>query len=416
MTIKKRIFPAYKVLLLLYLFFIFFAFCVDSPSEILYGLERILVTPDILITDYISIGGTGATLVNAAITSILSVILLIIIGVKPNGSTIMALWLMTGFSFFGKNFLNIWPIITGVYLFSKYQKEPLLNYSLVGLLATSLSPTVSQLSFAGILPLAGGYVLGSLLGILIGFIIPPIAAHTIRAHNGYNLYNVGFAGGLIATVLMSVLRGVGIEFDTRLVWHTGSNNLFTLFLIIICIYLIIVGIYENKSSFSDLKSITKQPGRLISDFYLLYGKSTYINMGLLGLFATTFILLINGDLNGPTIGGVFTIIGFGAFGKNLRNVIPIMIGASLTSIIHINNINDPNIILSILFATCLAPLSGKFGWKVGILAGFIHVNVVNNISGIHGGLNLYNNGLAGGFVVMILLPLITTFLKDKKGA
>ena len=50
-------------------------------------------------------------------------------------------------SFLGKNIFNIWPIIFGVYLFSRYQKEPFLNYTLVALLGTSLSPIVSQISF-----------------------------------------------------------------------------------------------------------------------------------------------------------------------------------------------------------------------------------------------------------------------------
>ena len=56
--------------------------------------------------------------------------------------------------------------------------------------------------------------------------------------------------------------------------------------------------------------------------------------------------------------------------------------------------------------------AGQFGWKYGILAGVIHVNIVTNIGYLHGGLNLYNNGLAGGFVAMILIPLITTFKKE----
>lgn len=411
---KFQLFPSYKLLLLIYLFFAVFAFLIDSPKEILNGLINIVTTPDILITDYIEIGGIGATLMNAALTSTFSIIILIVIGVKPNGSTLMALWLMTGFSFFGKNLLNIWPIMIGVYLFSRYQKEPILNYSLVGLLATSLAPTVSQLSFSGLFPPVGGFVLGCLLGIFIGFIISPIASYTVIAHNGYNLYNVGFAGGLIATVLMSILKSIGIQFETRLIWNTGSNHILTIFLVITFTFLIVMGLIDNKNALKDLKGITKHPGRLITDFYMQFGKSSYINMGLLGLFATAFILLVGADLNGPTLGGIFTIVGFGAFGKNLRNIIPVMIGASLTSLIHINNINDPNIILSVLFATCLAPLSGKFGWKIGILAGFIHVNVVNNIGIIHGGLNLYNNGLAGGFVVMILLPLITTFINDNR--
>ncbi|WP_322546136.1 DUF1576 domain-containing protein, partial [Clostridium perfringens] len=123
----------------------------------------------------------------------------------------------------------------------------------------------------------------------------------------------------------------------------------------------------------------KQPGRLVSDFYLLFGETCYINMGILGFLATFLVIILNGDLNGPTISGIFTIIGFGAFGKHIRNVTPIIIGALLGAIININPINSPSLILSILFSTALAPIAGKFGWKIGILAGFLHVNMVTNI-------------------------------------
>ena len=51
-------------------------------------------------------------------------------------------------------------------------------------------------------------ILGILLGIAVGFILPPIASHSIKAHNGYNLYNIGFASGLIATLLMSIPRPI----------------------------------------------------------------------------------------------------------------------------------------------------------------------------------------------------------------
>ena len=147
MKLLKNYYPPYVTLSILYLFFIVFAFCLDSPSEIFHGLKSIILSSDILITDYMEVGGIGAALVNAALTSLLSLFLLVIIGIKPNGSTIMSLWLMTGFSFLGKNIFNIWPIILGVYLFSRYQKEPFLNYTLVALLGTSLSPVVSQISF-----------------------------------------------------------------------------------------------------------------------------------------------------------------------------------------------------------------------------------------------------------------------------
>ncbi|MGL5352079.1 MAG: DUF1576 domain-containing protein [Clostridium sp.] len=412
MAIKKKIYPPYIVLLLMYSMFIIFALLVDSPGDIILGLKKIVLTPDILITDYIAVGGIGATFMNAALTSIISITILVSIGIKPNGSTIMALWLMTGFSFFGKNILNIWPIMIGVYLFSKYQKEPFLNYILVALLSTTLAPTVSQLSFTGLFTPGGGFIIGNVIGVFTGFILAPIASHCIKAHNGYNLYNIGFAGGLLATLLMSILRGFGIDFESRLLWHTGSNRLFTVFILIICLYLIIIGIVYGENNKLKLKAISRQSGRLVSDFYLLFGSTIYINMGILGIASTAFVLLIGGDLNGPTMCAIFTIMGFGCFGKHLRNITPIVLGACIGAFMHQDPINSPSIILSLLFSTALAPIAGKFGWKIGILAGFLHLNMVTNIGYLHGGLNLYNNGLAAGFVAMILIPLITTFKKE----
>lgn len=412
MKLLKNFYPPYIVLSILYLFFIIFAFCLDTPSEILNGLKEIILSPDILITDYMHVGGIGAALVNASLTSFCSLLLLTLIGIKPNGSTIMSLWLMTGFSLLGKNVFNIWPIIIGVYLFSKYQKEPFLNYILVALLGTSLSPIVSYISFESNNYEPLSIILGILLGIIVGFILPPIASYSIKAHNGYNLYNIGFASGLLATLLMSIMRGLGINLNSRLLWHTGSNKILFILMFICCIYLIIVGLIYGKNNKRNLSNINKQTGRLISDFYLIFGESTYINMGILGILSTLFVILIGGDLNGATICGIFTIIGFGSFGKNIKNTIPIIIGATIAGIFNVNEINSPSLLLSILFSTTLAPISGKFGWKYGILAGMIHVNIVANIGYLHGGLNLYNNGLAGGFVAMILIPLITTFKKE----
>ncbi len=66
---------------------------------------------------------------------------------------------------------------------------------------------------------------------------------------------------------------------------------------------------------------------------------------------------------------------------------------------------DPALQLAALFGTGLAPFAGRFGWGGGILAAFIHMSVVLNVGGLHGGLNLYNNGFSAGIVAMILLPI-----------
>lgn len=409
---KYTLYSPYRVLLVIYLFFILIAFLLDSPENIYLGLMAIIKSPDILVTDYVELGGISASLINASLTGILSIVLLVIQKIKPNGSTIMSLWLMTGFSFFGKNIFNIWPIIIGVYLYSKYQKEPFINYSLVALLSTTLSPAVSQLIYTNKFSTFGGILLGYSLGIIIGFIIAPISSHCLKSHNGYNLYNVGFSGGLLATIVMSVFRAFGIDFGNRLLWNTKHNFTFSLIIIGICLYLIGVGLYHNNKPKESLLKLFKEPGRLISDFYLLYGGNSYINMGILGLLSTGIVLILNSNLNGPTISGIFTIIGFGAFGKHILNVLPILSGAILAAIIDVDPINSPSLIIAILFSTALSPIAGKYGWKLGVLTGFLHVCTVTNISYLHGGMNLYNNGLAAGIIAMVLIPIISIFQKE----
>ena len=408
-----KLYPPYTFLLFIYGLFIIVAFIVDSPKEIFLGIKSIILSPDILITDYVELGGIGASLVNSALTSLFSILILIINKIKPNGATIMSLWLMTGFAFFGKNFINIWPIIIGVFIYSEYQKEPFLNYSLVALLSTTLAPAVSQLAYTNhfnskFIAILIGYG----LGIFIGFIIAPISSHVIKSHGGFNLYNVGFAGGLLATIFMSLFRLFGIEFESRLIWHSGSNLFFSIFIFSICLYLIFVGLYHNPNPKEKLKSILKEPGRLVTDYYLLFGETCYINMGILGILSTILIIILGADLNGPTISGIFTIIGFGALGKHPRNVLPILVGAIICGFVNENSITSPSLIIAILFSTALAPIAGKYGWFIGIIAGFLHVSTVVNVGYLHGGLNLYNNGLAAGFVAMVLIPVVNIFKKE----
>jgi hypothetical protein len=148
---------------------------------------------------------------------------------------------------------------------------------------------------------------------------------------------------------MSILRAVGIEFETRMIWNTGSNLIFSILLFTISLYLMVIGLFYNPHPKEKLLSIKKQPGRLVSDFYLLFGETCYINMSILGFISTLLVIFLDGDLNGPTIIWNIHYNGFGAFGKHLRNVVPIIIGALIGALIHVNPINSPSLILSILF-------------------------------------------------------------------
>ena len=137
-------------------------------------------------------------------------------------------------------------------------------------------------------------------------------------------------------------------------------------------------------------------------------------MGIMGILALSYILLIGAELNGPTIGGILTVVGFSAFGKHPKNALPVVLGFFIGALITIREPNSTVIAFSALFVTALAPIAGSFGVIAGMIAGFFHSLIVTNLGYLHGGLNLYNNGFTAGFVAAILVPLINTFKNLKK--
>jgi hypothetical protein len=133
----------------------------------------------------------------------------------------------------------------------------------------------------------------------------------------------------------------------------------------------------------------------------------------LGILATSITLILGAQLNGITLAGIFTIIGFGAFGKHVRNTLPIMSGAIIAVFINRGDPGHFSNIVSILFSTGLAPITGQYGIIWGVIAGFLHLNVAIHTGPLGGGMNLYANGFAAGFVAMLLLPIITALRKER---
>ena len=412
-----RFYREYRFFLAILVVIATYAFVLDTPSDIFRGLIEIVTSRSLLVTDYMAVGGPGAMLLNGALAGGFTVLTLIIVGVKPNGATIMAMWITVGFGFFGKNIFNMWPLTFGVWLYARFQKEPFINYSLAAVLVATLSPVVSELAFGFNTPNPWiGIGLGLALGVFTGFVFPMISAFVIRVHDGYDLYNMGFAGGAWAMLLVAGLKAAGITIETAELWATGYNAEMAGLIYFLCICLVAGGfiIGRGKDHVRGIKKINKASGRLVSDYYTLYGETAYINMGLLGILATTMTLALGIDVNGPTMGGIMTIMAFGSFGKHVKNVLPIMSGAILGALANTLDITAPGNALAILFSTGLAPIAGQFGIIWGIVAGFVHVTMVLHTGYMSSGLNLYNNGFAGGLVAMILVPIIVSIKKSRE--
>ena len=90
-----------------------------------------------------------------------------------------------------------------------------------------------------------------------------------------------------------------------------------------------------------------------------------------------------------------------------------MLGVIIGNLTQMWNLNDPISLMTVLFGTTLAPVAGSFGWKYGIVAGFLHSSVTVSVADLHGGFNLYNNGFSGGIVAATMIPIIEAVRKDE---
>jgi hypothetical protein len=408
--VKHKIILSYSISLVI------LGIILSNPETILNGLVAIMRSPSILITDYMVVGGLGAAFINAGLVGTVGLMLVKVEKIKTSGPIIAAILTMVGFALFGKNLINIWPIIAGAYIYSLVRKEPFGKFILPALFGTTLGPMVSQLAFGFNLMPALAIALSIIFGIAAGFMLPPLATHMLNFHKGYSVYNVGFTGGILGTLFMALLRGHGLDCRLVLIWGSGFNNL--LFPIFASYFgsIILLGLYFDRLAFEKLNTLFRNHGTLVCDFTSLNGfATTLINMGLVGFVGLLYIFLVGAELNGPTLGGVFTMVGFAAFGKHVKNIIPVMLGVYIATFFKIWTPSQPGAILAALFGTTLAPLSGAFGPIVGLAAGFFHLSVVMNVGFLHGGMHLYNNGLAGGIVAAVFVGILGAFLNmDKK--
>ncbi len=389
------------------------AFAAGDWRTIPEGLGRILVNQDILITDYFAVGGPSAAFMNAAILCAFSALLLRVCAVPVNGFTMVVLGLMTGFSFFGKNLLNTLPILAGTWLYAKVRREKFAKYAAAGLLSSALGPCVSFFALNS----GWGHVsLGVLMGVVIGFCLPPLSSYTYKIQNGMNLYNMGFACGLMALVIVPVMAAMGRSpAQSADHWSTQYRLPIGLFMGGICLLLIVLGTaLGGRAAWRSWRRILRTAGRAPSDYLLTFGlPSVLLNMGLCGAVVVGYVLLTGADLNGPILGGFFSVLGFAAFGKHPGNIVPVMAGVGAGGVL-LHSLDNHSIQMAGLFGTTLAPLSGHFGWPVGLLAGFLHSCIVLRAGVAAEGVNLYNNGFSAGILAIVLYAVLTPLLGRRR--
>lgn len=398
---------------ILALIMIILAFIFNTPKEIFVGYKNILLSSSILTTDYIAIGTLGGALVNAASILILNLVILRLLNLRMSGLIYAALYMILGFSFFGKNILNSLPIYIGIYLYAFLNKIPVKNLVISLLFSSGISPLVSYLIFGFDLAYYISIPLGIGAGIVAGLMVPAISSHTIKFHQGYNLFNVGFSLGIISLAFNGVLRAFNLRASEISILSNDHNLFLYLFVAILALVLLIAGIILNPKSFKMIPDLYKRSGRLVSDYIRDYGVSiVMINQASLLTFEILICLIFKIELNGAIFGTILAVSGFAGAGLHLKNTSFVMLGAILMCLITKTNITSTSIIIGILFSAGVAPIVGRYGIVAGIIAGMLHIAILPLCRSFQGGYDLYNNGFCAGFVACILIAIIEAFKKE----
>lgn len=388
------------------------AFLLASPSELWRGMVTIVLTRDALVTDYFELAGFGAAFFNAGLVMSLAILLIRRQKIPFTGLTLAVLFINAGFALFGKNPVNVLPMLFGTWLYARFHNSGMNRYIYTALFGSCLAPMVTELVYLLPFSFAANLGIAIIVGIFSGFVLPPLSVHTASMHMGYNLFNMGFAAGLFAFVMMCVLQSFGLESNSVFIWSYGRPLWLLIGLYLYFVAALLFGLFLDRNSLRSLLKLMRHPGRAVADFVLMNGAATtLVNMGIIGLLCTTYILLIGGDLSGPVVGAILTAFGFAAFGVHVRNYLPVLTGVLLSTFFTHMQPTTPGIQMGAVSAIGLAPVAGQFGIPAGIIAGMLHAAVTVCSSSLYGGLNLYNNGFSTGLTAIVLVPTLESFIK-----
>lgn len=395
-------------------FLVILGLIIQPNVTLLSDIKNIIVGPDGLIRDAFLSGSMGAALVNAGLCGILCTALFSFTKTDISGTQFPAVMQVIGFAFFGKNILNILPILLGGYIYSRFNDIKLEKVWASTMYSTALAPLLSEVMFVIDMPLYLKIMLTLTIGISIGYLIHLVAPVVYKVHNGMTLYNTGLTLGFMGTAYVSLFRLFKVDFTTPQLWETEQN--LTLFLIFLTFYTIVLAYsYYKERDSKKLVELIKIKG-VGHDYYELFGFYTFLkNVSLVSLVGLMMVWIIHIPFNGAILGAVICISGFASFGKNPLTIIPPMIGSLLATLLRQEALITPGYILAMFYITTLAPIVNNYGIIYGIIAGLFSGAIVSNTAILHGGMSLYNTGFASGIAVIVLIPLFDNFkqIKDR---
>lgn len=395
--------------------FLVAAVCAPDAGQMLRGLVRLCTRPAQLTRDFFKpeLGGVAAALLNAFLVGAVCCALMFLPGASVTGATVLGYFLTVGFCSYGITILNILPPMLGVFACSRAKKQPFGRSINLAMFSTGLSPFVTQALFyypdAGAEPAftALSLPLALVIGLVIGFAMPPLCDHSPNFHRGYDLYNAGPAAGLLSFMLFAILyRTISVP-APQIGADLGAGepafaNAFCAVAFALCLA---AGLILDGGIGGWLR-LVRDPG-FKADFSKKYGAGPcLVNVGVYGLFILAYYNLIGATFTGATFGAVLCMLACACVGATPLNVLPVMAGYFLASRFGATPLNAQGMVVGLCYASGLAPVTGAFGVLAGVAAGVLHYAMVTGVPALHGGFCLYNGGFTAGIVAFILVPIL----------
>ena len=422
--------------------FLIAAVCMPDRATMFSGFVKILTGTCKISTNYFALGGYAATYLNMGLVGIICTLLCFLPGARPNQVTTLGVLLTIGFGSWGINPLNVVPTILGVCLFCLVKKEKLGAMSNAMLYSTGIAPLISELLFRypGVDYIGFnwlGLVLALFVGLIIGFFLPAGLGHAPNIHKGYDHYSAAVPIGMTAFFLRAVLYNVmlgttpaKLDLSTLGALNVASfanTNIFCFVVFGACIlFALLMGCTPK-----DYWNLMKDSGHGVC-FTSKYGYAPFLmNVGVFGLMIVGYFNLagaIDGTnvWTGMTFGIVFCMLATCNSGSHPGNVWPIMVGYMLTSFLfgwifkllggenYALTIGSQSILIGLCYANGMSPISGKYGFGYGILAGALHYLLVTAVPDMHGGFCLYNGGFTAALICLLFVPQLEKFCKTKE--
>ncbi len=148
------------------------------------------------LVDQIEFLGFRYTYANMGFIGLITTLYVILVKGEFNGPIVAGILTAVGFAAFGKHPKNCIPIMAGVFLGGYFMKYDLSSTSII----------IASLFGTTLAPIAGVY--GTIPGVIAGVLHVAMVNITGEFHGWLNLYNNGFAGGIVAAFLLPVYNSV----------------------------------------------------------------------------------------------------------------------------------------------------------------------------------------------------------------